>query len=150
MQQHAPASNSFVEVNRTGERKSSEILFANTHQTVDSPRVTKKDTLWQKPSLSMCLKRISLSNTYFCFVTTVKQRRHSPSKWISEKNFCCKVWDIEAGFSKLLSLFRSQLFWSNYVSLGFQVTKMQIKLILNQDLVKYEKLEDVKNISNMK
>ena len=44
MQQHGLASNSFVEVNRTGDRKSSEILFANTHQTVDSAQVTKKDT----------------------------------------------------------------------------------------------------------
>ena len=43
MQQHAPSWNSFVEVNRTGDRKSFEILFANTHQTVDNPRVTQKD-----------------------------------------------------------------------------------------------------------
>ena len=98
MQQHAPSWNSFVEVNRTGERKSSEILFANTHQTVDSPRVTKKDTLWQKPSLSMCLKRVSLSNTYFCFVTTVKQRRHSPSKLFSEKTFVAKFEILKLAF----------------------------------------------------
>ena len=51
MQQHAiaPSWNSFVEVNRTGDRKSFEILFANTHQTVDNPRVTQKDKTSSQP-----------------------------------------------------------------------------------------------------
>ena len=40
-----PASNCFIEVNRTGDRKSSEILFANTHQTVDNTIGHQNDKL---------------------------------------------------------------------------------------------------------
>ena len=40
-----PASNCFIEVNRTGDRKSSEILFANTHQTVDNTIGHQNDIL---------------------------------------------------------------------------------------------------------